>query len=120
MAWWDTYAMSRPERLLAALVVTLMTTGLGACHRLIPDGHFKSAVHKRIRIGDPRADVEERLSGIRFSCHAMSQDPEGQWITCTRLQEGLLASCIDRANLRVSLDERIEAIDLRKPSCTGF
>lgn len=112
--------MSRPERLLAVFVVALATTGLGACHRLIPDGHFRSAVHKRVRIGDPRADVEERLSGIRFSCHAMSNDAAGQWITCTRLQEGLLASCIDRANLRVSLDQHIEAIDLRKPTCTGF
>lgn len=97
-----------------------MTMGLGACHRLVPNGHFKSVVHKRARIGDPLPDVEERLSGVRFTCHAQGVDDEGKWTTCERLQVGLLASCIDRVNLHVTADDRISAIDIRKPTCTTF
>ena len=118
---WGICVMSGLRRAATILVTVALTSGMGACHRLVPDGHFKSAIHKRAKIGDPLQDVEGRLSAIRFSCHPLrSDDAEGKWVTCTRLQEGLLASCIDRANLQVSDDDHIAAIEIKKPACASF
>lgn len=118
---WGICVMSRLRRVVVLAVTVALTLGLGACHRFVPDGHFKSAIHKRAKIGDPLQDVEDRLSAIRFSCHPFrADDAEGKWVTCTRLQEGLLASCIDRANLHVSDDDRIAAIEIKKPACASF
>lgn len=93
---------------------------MAACTSMAPEDNqqLHSEIEARVSTGMRLTDAEHRLSDDGFSCDNRSSAPN---ISCTRIKQNVLSSCVQRVNLTPDSETRfVAAIALAPIACTSL
>jgi hypothetical protein len=89
------------------------------CAGMSPEDNqrLSTEINNTVSVGMPLTTAKEHLAKAGFSCDERSYAPS---ISCTRMRDNILYSCIQRANLIVDAERKlVVAVKPEGNSCIG-